>query len=328
MSIKFEILGGLARDNALHVTVDSGQNCTQLLFDCGEGCLDSLSIGRRRDIDGLFFSHLHMDHISGFDGFFRQTFGREGMSNRIWGPRETATILQHRFQGFLWNMLGDVQAQWIVEDITSESISTARFELSEAFATRHDERVRSHTGRIWETTDFTVDAVVMDHGTDCIAYILRETPNVNIDMQALGSMGLKPGPWMQALKGDADHVTIDGEEKDLAALRRDLLVKTPGQSIAYFTDFYLDDAGIERVLPQLEGCETLICEAQYRHEDLDLAKRNHHMTAQLSARLAAAAGVGQMILFHISERYDRDGQDALLAEAQSIFPETSFPDHW
>jgi ribonuclease Z len=328
MSIQFKILGGRTRDNAALVTVDNGRGRTELLFDCGEGCLDGLGKGRRRTIDGVFFSHFHMDHIAGFDGFFRHTFGRNTMPNRVWGPQGTGAVMQHRFQGFVWNMLGSRQAHWIVEDIAPERITTARFELSEAFAVRHDEGTRPFTGRVWETDDFTVDAVVMDHGTDSIAYILRETPRINVDMDRLAAMGLTPGPWMQALKGDAEIVMVGDQARDLGPLRSELLVETPGASIAYFTDFYLDEAGIERVAPLLSGCDTLVCEAQYRHADLDLARRNHHMTATLTAQLARAAEVGHLVLFHISERYEIPDQDDLLAEAQAIFPATSFPDHW
>jgi ribonuclease Z len=121
---------------------------------------------------------------------------------------------------------------------------------------------------------------------------------------------------------------IENQARDLGPLRRELLVETPGASIAYFTDFYLDEAGIERVAPLLSGCDTLVCEAQYRHADLDLARRNHHMTATLTARLAKAANVGRLVLFHISERYEKPDQQELLTEAQAIFPATSFPDHW
>lgn len=328
MTIKFDILGGRARDNALLVAVDSGTGRTELLFDCGENCLDGLGKGRRRAIDGLFFSHLHMDHVAGFDGFFRQTYGRRTKPNRVWGPRGTSTAMHHRFQGFVWNLVQGRQASWMVTDITRDSLSTSRFEFAEAFALRHDEGTRPFTGRVCETPDFTVDALVMDHGTDSIAYILRETPSVNIDTRMLGQMGLTPGPWLQALKGDAESVDIDGDVRALAPLRSRLLVETERESIGYFTDFYLDEAGIDHVAPLLRGVDTLVCEAQYRHADRDLAQRNHHMTAPLTARLAKEAGVGRLILFHVSDRYERGDHDAMLAEARAIFPATDFPDHW
>ena len=52
------------------------------------------------------------------------------------------------------------------------------------------------------------------------------------------------------------------------------------------------------------------------------------MTVTNVAKLAREAGVGSLVLFHISERYDLAEQQALLAEAQAIFPNTAFPPHW
>jgi len=121
---------------------------------------------------------------------------------------------------------------------------------------------------------------------------------------------------------------IDGKPFSLAELRRDLLIETPGDSIAYLTDFYLDESEISRLAPTLQGCQTLVCEAQYRHADLDLAKKNRHMTVTNTAKLAREAGVGSLVLFHLSERYDLAEQQEMLAEAQAIFPSTAIPAHW
>jgi ribonuclease Z len=86
MSINFRVLGAAGSDNALFVQVDSGQAVERLLFDCGDGCLSQLSFGEIQAIDHLLFSHLHMDHVGGFDSFFRCTFDRNTKPNQIWGP--------------------------------------------------------------------------------------------------------------------------------------------------------------------------------------------------------------------------------------------------
>ena len=76
MSLSFQVLGQAGRDNALLVRIDSGQAVSRLLFDCGDGCLGELPFGDIQLIDHLCFSHLHMDHVGGFDTFFRCTFNR------------------------------------------------------------------------------------------------------------------------------------------------------------------------------------------------------------------------------------------------------------
>src|SRR5215468_12414342 len=170
MSITFRILGTAGRDNALLVKVDSGQAIERLLFDCGDGCLSELAFADILAIDHLFFSHLHMDHVGGFDSFFRCTFSRNTKPNRIWGPPETARILQHRFQGFLWNLHEEMSATWLVSDIHLDRIRTTRFELQEAFSVAHDEGVQPYERTLVESAGFVVEAVTMDHRTPTLAY--------------------------------------------------------------------------------------------------------------------------------------------------------------
>ncbi len=67
MSLPVDILGGPGDDNAALVRVNTGQATHRLLFDCGEACLSQLEFSELLQINHLCFSHLHMDHIAGFD---------------------------------------------------------------------------------------------------------------------------------------------------------------------------------------------------------------------------------------------------------------------
>ncbi len=331
MSIKFRILGTAGRDNALLVQVDSGQALEQLLFDCGDGCLSELSFAEIRSIDHVFFSHLHMDHVGGFDSFFRCTFNRDAKPNRIWGPPETARILQHRFQGFLWNLHEEMAGTWLVTDIHPGQTRTFRFELLEAFATAHDQGIEPCARTIMEGAGFTVDAVTMDHRTPTIAYVVREKARHNVDTSRLASLGLRPGPWMKQLKepsNSSESVVIDGVSHSMDELRRALIVETPGDAIAYLTDFLLDEAAMTRLADALRGCKTIICEGQYRHADSELASKNFHMTTVQSATLAQRAQVSELVLFHLSDRYLPADWLEMLAEARKIFPNTHYPPQW
>ncbi|MCK4304217.1 MAG: MBL fold metallo-hydrolase [Candidatus Eisenbacteria sp.] len=162
MSISSQILGSPGRDNALLVRIDSGQAVERLLFDCGEGCLAELPVAEVLKVDHLCFSHLHMDHVSGFDSFFRCNYDRDSMENRIWGPPETARIMHGRFQGFLWNLHKTMSGSWLVSDIHPEEIRTKRFELREAFAVAHGGGTEPHEDAFCEGAGFTAEAVLMD----------------------------------------------------------------------------------------------------------------------------------------------------------------------
>ncbi len=171
----------------------------------------------------------------------------------------------------------------------------------------------------------------MNHGTPSLAYIVRESTRVNLDMAKLAALGLKPGPWVGRLKDQGlqtDTVEINGVPHDLADLRSRLLVTSPGEAAAYLTDFLLDDLAFSRLEVALNGCRLLVCESQYVQADSELAVRNHHMTALGAATLAARAGLRELVLFHVSDRYADDDWAGLLAEARTIFPNTRFPARW
>lgn len=338
MSLTWEVLGGPGQDNALWVRLDSGQGIRRLLFDCGEGCLATIPFVELQQLDHLCFSHLHMDHVAGFDSLFRGLFNRQERPNQVWGPVGTAEILQHRFRGFLWNLHGTMSATWRVHDLACGVRSSARFELAEAFAQKHaDQRHDAGTTAtdpvVIDLETATVEAHPMNHGTPSLAWIVREKTKVNVDVSRLAGLGLRPGPWLKQLTTATgpelgQTVTVGDTTRTLAELRKLLLKETPGESVAYLTDFLLDDEARRKLVPLLQDCTTLICEAQYRASDLDLAQRNFHMTTRLTAELAREAGVQQLVLFHLSSRYTAAEWCEMLAEARAIFPSTRFPPHW
>ncbi|MBS0201986.1 MAG: ribonuclease Z [Planctomycetes bacterium] len=331
MSITFEILGSPGRDNALLVRVDSGQSVTRLLFDCGDGCLNTVSFAEILATDHLFLSHLHMDHVGGFDYLFRCLFNRDTRPNHIWGPIGTTEIIHHRFQGFLWNLHAGMSGTWLVHDVSHTDVSTSRFELCEAFAIKHDEGTSERNAQLVDLGTCTVDVHVMNHGTPSLAYVVREKARSNVDTSQLAVLGLRPGPWLKQLKDNADRsddVVIDGVPHSMATLRESLVTETPGDSIAYLTDFILDEAAVSYLSKTLQNCGTVVCEAQYRNADRELALRNFHMTTGPVAELARQSDINRLVLFHLSDRYTSKEWSEMLAEARAIFPNTAFPEAW
>jgi len=333
MAIHYQILGDSGRDNVLYVTIDTGQNIFRLLFDCGSDCLlPALSIADIQSIDHLFFSHFHMDHISGFDTFFRINYGRATRENHIWGPVGAAGIMWHRFRGFGWNLYDELESEWYVHDIDTNVIATHLFFGCDAFLQGSPVSSEPYKVKILDNSFYSVEAYVMNHNTPSIAYIVREKSSVNIDTEKLADMGLRGGSWIRDVKSrtipDEKRLVVDGKSYTIGELRASLLVETPGDSIAYLSDFLLDDAAEDVLSRALNGVKTMVCESQYRHEDIELAEKNYHMTATQVAKLAKRANVENLILFHVSDRYDRDGLSTMLHEAQQIYPDAQFPAHW
>ncbi len=329
MSLEYHILGAAGRDNALLVYVHGGDALARVLFDCGDGCLAGLPFAEISRIDELFFSHLHMDHIGGFDAFFRCNYDRTLRPNRIWGPPGSARILQHRFQGFLWNLTDAKSTAWEVAEVHPDRVARTRFRLNEHFAAAHPAN-DGPRAPLLSTPHYTVEAVALDHLTVSLGYIIRERPRRNIEVSRLAARGLKPGSWLRTVKEAPAETVIDVDGKSLTvgALRALLLVEQPGEAVAYLTDFRLDAATLDALTPQLYGCKALVCECAYRAADAELATRNAHLTAPQAAEIAVAAGVGTLVLIHLSDRCPPDERPEILADAPAICPHTVFPRDW
>jgi ribonuclease Z len=336
LSIHYKILGRAGRDNALWVEINSGQAYERLLFDCGSGCITALNLSDIRGFDAIFFSHFHMDHIAGFDGFFRCTYDREGRVNQVFGPPDSLEVMHHRFRGFTWNLHEGRPARWQVTALEADARATAAFALNEAFARRTAvpelTGPREDGGVVFECEGATVSALQLDHRTPSLAYLAREKDRRNFDEARVREAGFKPGPWMGKVQdlalGDEESVEVGGQPQLLGELRERLMITTPGQSIAYLTDFLLDERARERLLGFLANCDTMVCEAQYARADLDLARQNYHTTVDQVAELARDAGVRRLQLFHLSDRYRRHEWLDMLEDARGIFPATRFPPHW
>lgn len=336
MSIEWRILGRAGADNALHVVVDSGQARESLLFDCGEGCLDGLRASEVQAVDHIAFSHFHMDHVSGFDGFFRQNYNRPDVPVSVWGPPETIGRMGHRFQSFVWNLHADQPGEWIVREIGPETIGSARFFTSEAFAC-HRQPDRPYPVPVVQQASFwRLEARALPHGSiPSMAYRVVESPRRNIDPLALHRCGYLPGPWLKEVvdeaEGDeANLVEVAGRAVRVGEIRQELLVTTPGASVAWLTDFRVEPGSREwdDLVAWLRGTTTLVCECQYRASDAALAVKNAHMTADLAGRLAAEAGAGGLVLQHLSRRYRTDDWIAMRDEARAFFPRAELPAEW
>ena len=333
MSVRHQILGEPGRDNALLVTVDSGQSLHRLLFDCGEGCLSEMPYGDTQEIEAVFFSHFHVDHVAGFDSLLRANWGRPDRPMRVFGPAGTIDVIHHRLQGYTWNLVEGSTGEWIVSEIDGIQIQTARFLSSEGFGVRHDEGMVDSDGAEYRGICFDVNAIELDHGIPSMAYALHEHARTNVDMEELAKMDLKPGPWMQALKDASSHdesvVRAGDADFRTGDLRERLLRETKGESIAYLTDFILSSHEEETQLVEfLDGCDTMVCENNYGNADSELATKHRHMTSAGVARLADRVQPEQLILFHLSDRYTEEEWQAQLEEVREVFPRVEFPDNW
>lgn len=332
MSISFQILGKPGRDNALYVKVNCGTKLYRILFDCGEDLLKEIPNHDVKQIDYLFFSHLHLDHAAGFDYFFRRNYDRE-KPVQVYGPEGTVSIIHNRLRGFTWNLVGGIPGEWFVTEIFEKKKITYSFLAKEGFAKKHFVNESPFAGKVIENENFFVNAVLLNHIIPSAAYRITEKDSLNIDKDKLVASGFAGGAWLEmikdlSIKGDM-KITIDGKENMISKLRKLLLTISAGDSVAYLTDFIDDKKSHTRAVGLIQNCNSVICESQYLSSDVELAKTNYHLTAKQAASLAFEAKAKKLYLFHISERYNKEKDYPLiLQEAKTVFAETYFPEHW
>ena len=332
MSIEYRLLGKPGWDNGLFVQINSGTKMYRLLFDCGENILKDLDLRTIQSIDYLFISHFHIDHISGFDYFFRRNYDRIKKPVYIYGPEDTVKIIQNRLRGFKWNLIKGVPGQWYVTEANEKVSSTFLFKTSEGYSVKHRAGNKKFNGIIIDNRDFSVKVAFLNHIIPSAAYFVKEKPYLNINKKSLEKLGFKPGPWLEKVRdltiSDSDEIEIGNKFYKIKSLREKLLEKKEGQSLGYLTDFIYGKETIARIRKTFKQCDTMICESQYLSSEKEFAKKNYHLTAKQAAQIAKAINARKLILFHISDRYRVKDYPLLVEEARGIFPETWLPYEW
>jgi ribonuclease Z len=258
-----------------------------LLFDCGEGNQrQMMRYGVGFTFKEIFFTHYHADHMLGVTGLLR-TMGLQDRTTAVtlYGPRG---------------------AQRILGAAVTLGIERNKFPV-EIIEVKAGDRL----------TRDAYDIVVFEteHRADTVGFALVEHQRLGrFNPERARELGIPEGPlWGQLHKGKT--VTLeDGRSfgpADLVGAPR------PGRTLVYTGD-------TRPHLPVIEaarGADLLVHEATFGGDEQERAKETGHSTAAEAARVALEAGVGRLVLTHISSRYNRDASE-LLAEAKAVFPET------
>lgn len=333
MSISYRLLGKPGKDNALAVWINSGTAMHRILFDCGEDLLSGLKYSDIASVDYLFFSHYHLDHVSGFDFFLRRNYDRADKPVIIFGPADTVKVIRNHLSGYTWNLADGAAGEWRISEFDEEKIKTVFLKTSESYKRIHSRRKKKFAGNLIDNKDFSVDTVLLNHIIPSAGYRISEKPTYKIQKDRLNDLNLYPGPWLEKVK----DLSVNGETKlclgkrnyRVDFLRKNLLTVKKGDSIAYLTDFIYDRTSVNRAVKLISGCSTVFCESQYTDSDIRLAKKNFHLTARQAAEIARRAGVKKLILFHVSERYDTcTDYPRILNDARQTFENTFFPEEW
>jgi len=275
------------------------------LFDAGH--IDRLSPGDLLKISDVFVTHMHIDHFVGFDTILRALLRREAPL-KVYGPKDIIECVEGKLRGYTWNLIEEYPLKLEVFGITDQEISHASFYAENRFK-RIDRGATAFRGSVFREPPFSVKAVTLSHGIPCLGYALEEDFHININRDALHSMGLPVGPWLSELKrmirdqaGPDSPLTINGREYPLSDLVAVAMI-TSGQKVSYITDISPEEDNLNRVGELVRDSDTLYCEAYFLHEDLERAFERHHLTAKITGQIARRSGVKHLVLMHFSPRY-------------------------
>jgi ribonuclease Z len=259
----------------------------RMLVDCGEGTQRQLlrsGAGFRR-LDRILLTHGHLDHVLGIPGLFSTLRLRQSSDvMAIHGGAETLDIVIRMLAG-IW---GEGRAPIPVE-----------------FAALAE-------GRFIEAGEFTIDCFPVRHrDTDSFGFVFQSPARRHLLSDRLAALGVPDGPLRGELAQGRPVViadrTIDPEDV--------LGPPSGGKKLVVVGDTETTD-GLSK---NVADADMLVIEATFLDRDASTARDYGHLTATEAAAFAAANNVKQLVLVHMSGRYE---DEEILAEAARIFPNT------
>jgi ribonuclease Z len=256
------------------------------LFDCGEGTQHQIlrSPVKLSKTDKIFITHLHGDHLYGLPGL---------LSSRAYSGGEGPLTIY-----------GPIGIQSYVEQCLAISESRISYEMSFVEI--------EQAGVIWEDDKFRIEVAELQHRIACFGYRIIELDQPGkLNADKCHEMNIPPGPiYGQLKKGNKvqlpDGRWVDGQDYLEPAIS--------GRVVTILGDTLYCPGAI--LLAQ--DADVLVHEATFAAERQDLAMQYHHATSIDAARVAQEANVIDLIMTHISSRYQEQDTDVLLEEAKKI----------
>ena len=292
MDFELNILGcGSAKPTTRHQPTSQILNVRGKFFmiDCGEGVQTQMQkMGlSMMNIGHVFISHNHGDHVFGLPGLIgtMDLLGRTSELH-VHGPLQVGDFIDYLLKTFY-------------TDIGYNVIF-------------HPVDVHQHA-LVYEDRSITVHSIPLQHRLPTCGYLFREKPGLpHIRREMIDAFNI-PISQINNIKAGASWTTEDGT---IIPHERLTTPANPPRSYAYCSDTVY----LPHLKDVLNGVTRLYHEATYMHERAPRAEQTRHSTALQAAMQARDAKVEQLCIGHFSASLK--DENALLREAQSVFPNT------
>ncbi len=254
---------------AIYLTYRS-ENEFSYLFDCGEGTqrqIFSAGLNFMR-ISDIFISHWHADHFAGLLGLM-ETMNLEQRTKTltIFGPEAT------RF----------------VETLLELGYASKRFDVVPVDVPYEGSEIT----KLLETDEFYICSIPVRHAIPAVGYAFVEKDRIKIDKEKAKKLGLpEKGPIFKRLKENGSAV-FHGKRIELS----EISIVERGKRVVYSGDTMATD----NIVKISRGADMLIHDSTFFTQDLE--KDYRHTTVDEVLSIAKKANVKQLVLTHISRRY-------------------------
>ncbi len=284
-----------------------------LLFDCGE------DFQRRFAKAGLkfnkpmkiFITHFHGDHILGLPPFlFRLSLNDRTAPMMIFGPRNLFLYLYiHR------KILG-LKAKYPIKIVEIDHKNQKLIEFEGLDSEIPKRTIKINGNLIFETNYFSIKYALVEHSVITFAYAFIEKPRYGKFVpERARNLGIpESNLWKKLQEGqiiEFNGKLIDPVKEGIVGPER------PGRKITYSGDL----KPCKSLIDLGRDSDLLIHEATFAKALAETAEDKKHSTSIDAANDAKKMGAKQLILTHISARYQSDAL-ILLEEAKEIFPNT------
>jgi ribonuclease Z len=254
------------------------------LVDCGEGTQrQMIRYGTGFDVAAIFFTHFHADHYLGAIGFLR-TLSMQGRTAPmdLYGPRPARRLLDVMLFTGTEKLAFEVR---IHEVRPGEAVRRDGCSLV-PFATEH--KIAS-----------------------CGWALVEDGRPGRFHPERAAALGVPPGPACGELQRGRPVTLADGRvvapTDVLEAPRRGRTLVVTG-----------DTRPCAGTVAAARGADLLVHDSTFGDAEAGRAAETMHATAREAAQVARQAGVGRLVLTHLSTRYDRDPAP-LLEQARAEF---------